>query len=419
MAPRRSVAMALNSVVTSNAKKYLETMLRELNFTLDDWAIFRELTGQSGGLEDELWTAVDAASDDELAICGEGGQWLRDSYRPWHGYLALLVCLFGSVANLFNIAVLTRKEMRSPTNVILTGLAVADLMVMIEYMPFAYRHHIRAIKDTFTYPDTLYILFHAHFAQVFHTISIWMTVMLAVWRYLSIVHMHTASRCCSMRNSICCIVAAYVVSPIICIPTYLTFSLRGQRTASGQVLYRIDVSQLGRARGGMLSRVNFWLFAVVIKLVPCLALTYFSVRLIGVLLETKRRKRRLLSGCQTVGDDHPLARGSRQADRTTWMLVTVLLLFLITEFPQGVLALLSGILQDRFFRSCYLHVSELLDMLALINSAVNFLLYCLMNKQFRVEFRALVALPARPCQRSRTHTVTKLRQACVTDTTCV
>ncbi|KAF0313930.1 Sex peptide receptor [Amphibalanus amphitrite] len=413
--------MALNSVVTSNAKRYLETMLRDLNFTLDDWAIYRELTGQSGelgGLSDQLW-AVDTGDEDERAICGERGQWLRDSYRPWHGYLALFVCLFGSVANLFNIAVLTRKEMRSPTNVILTGLAVADLMVMVEYIPFAYRRHISTIKDTFSYPDTLYILFHAHFAQVFHTISIWMTVMLAVWRFLSIVHMHTASRCCSMRNSICCIVATYVLTPIICIPSYFTFSLRGHPTPSGQVLYRIDISSLGRAHGGLLSRVNFWLFAVAIKLVPCLALTYFSVRLIGVLLETKRRKQRLLSGCQPAGEHHPLARGSRQADRTTWMLVTVLLLFLITEFPQGILALLSGILQDRFFRSCYLHVGELLDMLALINSAVNFLLYCLMNKQFRVEFRALMSLPARPCRRRRTHTVNKLRQACVTDTTCV
>lgn len=34
----------------------------------------------------------------------------------------------------------------------------------------------------------------------------------------------------------------------------------------------------------------------------------------------------------------------RRTDRTTMLLVAVLLLFLLTEFPQGILGLLSGIM---------------------------------------------------------------------------
>jgi ABC-type Fe3+-siderophore transport system permease subunit len=59
------------------------------------------------------------------------------SYASVHGYVALLVCIFGSIANSLNIVVLTRREMRSPTNAILTGLAIADLFVMIDYIPYA------------------------------------------------------------------------------------------------------------------------------------------------------------------------------------------------------------------------------------------------------------------------------------------
>lgn len=41
---------------------------------------------------------------------------------------------------------------------------------------------------------------------------------------------------------------------------------------------------------------------------------------------------------------HRSSRIDRRTDRTTMLLVAVLLLFLITEFPQGILGLLSGIM---------------------------------------------------------------------------
>lgn len=66
--------------------------------------------------------------------------------------------------------------------------------------------------------------------------------------------------------------------------------------------------------------------------------------------------------------------------------VAVLLLFLITEVPQGVLGLLSGILGHCFFRNCYHQLGEFMDILALLNGAINFILYCSMSRQFRDTF---------------------------------
>lgn len=42
-----------------------------------------------------------------------------------------------------------------------------------------------------------------------------------------------------------------------------------------------------------------------------------------------------------------------QADRTTNMLLAVLILFLITEFPQAILGLISAILGEAFLEECY------------------------------------------------------------------
>ena len=60
----------------------------------------------------------------------------QEFYHPVHGWLAMLVCVLGTLFNLANILVLTHRDMRSPVNMILTGIAVADFLVMLEYIPF-------------------------------------------------------------------------------------------------------------------------------------------------------------------------------------------------------------------------------------------------------------------------------------------
>lgn len=79
----------------------------------------------------------------------------------------------------------------------------------------------------------------------------------------------------------------------------------------------------------------------------------------------------------------------RRTDRTTTLLVAVLLLFLATEFPQGILGFLSGVSNKCFFYKCYTLFGEVMDLLALINAAIGFVLYGLMSKQFRTSFKSV------------------------------
>ncbi|CAH1722811.1 unnamed protein product [Aphis gossypii] len=320
--------------------------------------------------------------------CGDMLVDLHDVYVHYHGYASLLVCAFGSVANVLNIAVLTRKEMVSPTNAILTGLAVADLLVMVEYVPFAYHMYLRPTNypraDRFSYNWSLFVLLHSDFSQAFHTISIWLTVTLAVWRYVAVVHPQLNRIWCRMETTLSAIALGYLVCPIICIPSYLSFNLfsrvetldaNGNRPTavlqsalrranngtdvhnahviggggggSGAVgggssagagnggsgplrnvtLYYVNVSDL--ATSTYLADINFWVYSVVIKILPCVALTVLSLRLICALLEAKRRRAKL------TGSGRKSADKERQTDRTTRMLLAVLMLFLITEFPAG------------------------------------------------------------------------------------
>jgi hypothetical protein len=84
-----------------------------------------------------------------------------------------------------------------------------------------------------------------------------------------------------------------------------------------------------------------------------------------------------------------VSKSERRTDRTTKMLVAVLMLFFLTEFPQGILGLLSVVLGRCFFRTCYYLFGEVMDILALLNGAINFILYCSMSRQFRTTFALL------------------------------
>lgn len=365
---------------------------------------------------------ISRANETVYQYCGEHFQSFKMSYDQYHGYISLVVCIFGIVANTLNIIVLTRKEMRSPTNSILTGLAIADLLVMLDYIPFTLHLNIlnKSNRDKFDYNWTMFVLFHSNFSQVCHTISIYLTVVLAVWRYIAVVYPQHNRQWCTMRTTTVTILLGYVVCPILCLPIYVTSTLRsrivllnqldnnavnyslhpaGNTSDSGgnaivydetnsynATLYFIDLVDYNLTSEIKLSVINFWIYSVVIKIIPCIALTVLSLRLIFALIETKKRREKLLTNKSKL---NKTLEKEKRTDRTTKMLLAVLLLFLLTEFPQGILGLLTIMLGKGFFTSCYIKLGALMDILALINSAINFLLYCIMSRQFRVTFQAV------------------------------
>lgn len=98
-----------------------------------------------------------------------------------------------------------------------------------------------------------------------------------------------------------------------------------------------------------------------------------------------------------------------QNETTTRLLIAVMLVFLICEFPAGILAALCAILGQDFWENVYQPCGTVTDLLALINSSVNFILYCFMSTQFRITFyRVVLHCPAPNVsqqQETRHHTI--------------
>lgn len=58
-----------------------------------------------------------------------------------------------------------------------------------------------------------------------HTIAIWLTLTLAIWRYTVVTRPLRSRDLCSMRRAKWVVLMAYTLSPLLCIPIYCSFSI--------------------------------------------------------------------------------------------------------------------------------------------------------------------------------------------------
>lgn len=364
------------------------------------------------------------------------------SYASIHGYISLVVCLVGVVCNFFIVVVLTRRSMVNSTNLILTALAVSDVLTMASYIPFALQFYV--LHSNYpsprrnTRPWAGYILFHAHLSVTAHTVSIWLGVVLSIFRYsfvrLGGSKVDVTSEAGRQRATKMAIVCVYVTSAVVLLPNYLSLTIKetamptgghvtlrdvtihsisgdviatttrpvddvtiiNSATASSDVIVGgnassvvwyydvIGIESSGSGYGRLVTRLNFWIHALVIKLVPCFLMSVFGTMILCTVRTTHRASTRLRS--RSTRSDTRMLR-QREHNRTTSMLIVVIFLFLATELPQGMLALMSGVGgDDDFFRKYYAPLGDVMDIVALVNNGVNFALYCTMSTKFRKTF---------------------------------
>jgi hypothetical protein len=309
-------------------------------------------------------------------------------YGNYHGYVGMIVCMFGILANILNIVILTKKNMQTSTNCILTGLAVSDLLTMSSYLPFAYHFYVM-YPGPVTNPDKnafgwmAFMMFNALFTATTHTVSIWIGVVLAIFRYIYVRLSTEGYITCSMPRAKIAVITVYLCSIIICIPNYCSLTLEEMiDKKTNRTFYMLKSINKTNEASHTLMNINLWTYAILAKIVPCILMSIFG----GILLFTlqiAKRKGRLLHKHNRVSDS--FRNRMREHSRTTRMLVAVILLFLVTELPQGVLLVIS-IMKSSFFLEVYTPLGDLMDAFALINNSINFILYCSMSKSFRDHF---------------------------------
>jgi hypothetical protein len=76
---------------------------------------------------------------------------------------------------------------------------------MIEYIPFTFHMYLmddvdRDLEEKFSMAWGIFLLFHTNFTIMIHTVSIWLTLSLAIWRLIMVKFSTLASRLCTLQR---------------------------------------------------------------------------------------------------------------------------------------------------------------------------------------------------------------------------
>ncbi|CAL1546480.1 unnamed protein product, partial [Lymnaea stagnalis] len=235
-----------------------------------------------------------------------------------------------------------------------------------------------------TKPWMYFVQFHNLFVIMCHMMAMWLTVSLAVFRYIFVCKHQLATVMCSMRRAKITVLIVFIGTIVSCIPYFFMYRVKDiNDIVDERECYWVVTSDFANAHPIYVNFVH-WLFGVIIKILPCVLLSYLSILLIIAMQQAKKRREHLLNNIFPVIDHY----SSNEHNRATMMLVAVVMCFIITEIPQGILAWICAV-DNNFFHNVYIHLGDLMDILVLINSAVNFILYCSMSQQFRDTFKSL------------------------------
>ena len=375
-------------------------------------------------------------------------------------------------------------------NIILFFISFSDLLTMSTTMPYNLHFNLIHGKELTNAPsferDTkswvLFMKIHLLSSTTFHSISVWLTVYLAYFRYFKLrgLYMKEALKSFQRQSSrlfdsiildikiklfrykqiLSCILLIFIFNILICLPEYLFLTVK-EESYEDQVFYFLDESDLNFKTKGLIFKMVFYSQSIFGKFIPCIFLIIFTGLLIHKLVMKKRGLKKLFEFSTLNGFDvkhlkiqSPIGnysmnkannsfslegslRLSRLAsvfnkgysnefervetasittettsfskystfstnkltllkkrnfkklnrnNRASTILMAICIIFLIAELPLSNLTFLSITMGDAFYEEVYMPLGDIMEMIVLISSSVNFILYCSMSKAFRKAF---------------------------------
>jgi len=118
-----------------------------------------------------------------------------------------VICVFGVAGILLTLVVLSRKSMRTSTNCYLMALSVADLAFLV-LLASLFVHGMARHSSAFH----VYAAYAAVLTNVALMASVWLTVLLAVERYVAICRPFLAARVCTVRVALTAIASVFITA---------------------------------------------------------------------------------------------------------------------------------------------------------------------------------------------------------------
>jgi len=331
-------------------------------------------------------------------------------------YIVGTLCAFGIAGNLLSLVVLgCDHTIRRTTGFLLQMLAIADAAFLVsclfavmlytaleftDWLPLAARRGSPYIA-TYLHPITSLTL----------TASVWMVVVLTADRYIAICRPLHAAQYSTLPRLRRAVAVLWLLTVVYSLPRFFevevveiktghvspsdSLALNGSDVVSNNstmvdTLLNLNQNNTPSESGHMLTVKNVYYTAVGISrvyqvvyrvcltfvvqnLLPLVALVFFNQRLVHALRESDQLRR------------HSATDGGTGRQQT-WMLFVLVIVFVVCQLPTVawqvcyMLYMYAGV---PFSRSAMLYTGDVVDLMLVVNSSVNVVIYCFMGRQFR------------------------------------
>lgn len=323
-----------------------------------------------------------------------------------NGVFVPVVSAFGIVGNLLNLIVLTRKRlsrsmdhMEKSAQMGLVALALSDTIICALYL-FA---SVVPSRVVYTPYDRLFALYFSTYQEALMNIFLlsgtWLTVTMAISRYLVVCRPMHARVFIGLRGTRAVLIGDFVGSLILNLPRFWHYvpvqhpcSESGITTVSPlRCPCHYHVKQIGALYN---DKVFVFTYSIVTSIVgifgPLLILTGCNVCLVWALRRSQQLQKRSMASPQA------LQTRAESRHRITPTLIALIVLFIVLVTPSEVVNFFREHIDSTSGFLIFKTSTKIFNFLPLINFAVNFVLYCILNVHFRETFRDVVLCRRHP-----------------------
>lgn len=320
-----------------------------------------------------------------------------------------VVSAFGIVGNLLNLIVLTRKRlsrsmdhMEKSAQMGLVALALSDMIICALYL---FASSVVPSRVVYTPYDRLFALYFSTYQEALMNIFLlsgtWLTVTMAISRYLVVCRPMHARVFIGLRGTRAVLVGDFVGSLILNLPRFWHYvPTRHPCSESGITAATVSplrcpcfyhVKQIGALYN---DKVFVFTYSIVTSIVgifgPLLILTGCNVCLVWALRRSQQLQKRSMAAPQA------LQTRAESRHRITPTLIALIVLFIVLVTPSEIVNFFREHIDSTSGFLIFKTSTKIFNFLPLINFAVNFLLYCILNVHFRQTFRDVILCRRHP-----------------------
>lgn len=290
---------------------------------------------------------------------------------------------FGVVGNMLNIAVLTRRWMKSSTNFYLTALAICDISYLTLALTLYSKEYFPGLASSCIY-NKYFVLVGIPFANLFSNTGVWLTLTFTVERFIGVCHVMWGKVWCTPKRAKYIILVVALTSLLFTLPNFFENTSTVEK---GQC----KIVQREFAKHGSYALGYMWLNQTLFTFGPLILLSVFNILLINAVTSATKKRSSMTTGMiQTDRQE----RHMREQHKITVMLIAVVMVFLVCQLPQAISHLYKSFMEAN---NKYDHptdvrvriVGNVSNLLVTINSSINFVLYSSFSLKFRRTFRVL------------------------------